>query len=343
MQKYLKNSFLYCILLIAAAFAGCGGPKVPDVSHIPINVTVERFDEKIFRLDTNRLPEALHALDSAWPAFTPVYFSGILGFGHYDANNPEMLQKLRNFTGNKDFRALQDSVEAHFKDMRPLEASLTHAFRLTKHYIPSFKAPRVVTFMSAIGSYGAVTVDSTLGIGLDMYMGADFPIYRLIPDYPEYMIRKFAPEYIPVNVMKVLELGGPRLSANPNLLEQMVAMGVKQYLLEKTLPETPAYIRLGYTKEQWSFCEENEGMIWQYLIQNKLLYSTDDKELARYVEEGPSTQGMPREAPGQIGAFVGYRIIQTLAEKHPEYTLEKLVSGRDNAIDLFNKSKYKPR
>lgn len=339
MQNYLNKYIFLCSLAFLVACTA--KKKTPDVSKIPINVTIDRFDKQLVRIDTNNVPEGIKLLTQQYPTFTPIYFREIMEILALNdtSRSPEM--QVRNILVNKDFRSLQDSVEAHFKNIKPFEAALTQAFRLTKYYIPKFRAPRVVSFISAIGSFGAVTADSTLGLGLDMYMGADFPIYAMLPDYPAYVLRRFTPENIPVNAMKVLQQQYyPPHDQNSKLVEQMMDLGKQQYFLEMVLPETAEELRLGYTKEQLKFCNENEQMIWQFFIQNKLLYSTDWKEVIKFVGDGPSTQGMPGEAPGQIAAFTGYRIVQRYMQKHPEVTLEKLMDMP--VMTVFNGAKYRP-
>ncbi|RPE14004.1 hypothetical protein EGT74_10980 [Chitinophaga lutea] len=343
MQNYPKIYILYCFLFAGWLAAGCNtGTKVPDVSHIPIQVSIERFDQQLFRIDTNNVAAGIKLLDGTYPDFAPTYFSEILGLGPFSDTSTRIIEGVRTFVGNKDFRALQDSVEKHFADISPLEAELTQAFRLTKYYLPYWQVPKVVSFISAIGNYGAVTVDSLVGIGLDMHMGADFSIYRMVPDYPDYIIRKFTPEYIPVNVMRVLVQDRmPPKNDGTKLVEHFMDLGRQQYFLEKVLPHIPEHIRLGYTKEQLDFCNENERMIWQYFVQNKLLYTADWQDVMRYIGEGPSTQGLPGEAPGQIGAFVGYRIVQAFMKKHTDFTLEKLVNTQQ-VMSLFNEARYRP-
>lgn len=335
MRNYLNKYIPLCMVCILVA---CHAKKkIPDVSHIPIDVTIERFDQQLFRIDTNNVMNGIKLLAASYPGFMPVYLREIMNFGPVPDSN-----RIRAFLANKDFRALQDSVDTHFANVKPIEASLTQAFRLAKYYLPAFKAPRVVSFTAAIGNYGAVTVDSTLGIGLDMYMGADFPIYRLLPDYPDYIVRRFTPEYISTNVMKVLHQDYfPLRGDGSKLIEQMLDLGRQQYFLEMVLPETPEEVRLGYTKTQLAYCNENEQMIWQFFVQHKLLYTNDWQDILRYIGEGPSTQGMPAEVPGQIGAFTGYRIVQTYMKKHPEVTLEKLLNMQ-NVIGIFNEARYRP-
>lgn len=343
MQNYKNKYFPAALFLTIWIISGCSGRKnIPDVSHIPIDVKIQRFDEAFFHTDTNNVAAGLKLLAARYPRFAPTYFTHILNFGPFSDTAQLVQMQARDFLANKDFRALQDSVEAHFKNIQPVEAALTQAFRLVKYYVPKFEAPQVVSFISAIGNFGAVVMDSTVGVGLDMYMGADFPVYRLVPDYPDYVVRKFTPEYIPVNVMKVVQEDlFPPHEEGAQLVVKLIDMGRQQYFLEKTLPEAPEETRLGYTKAQLAYCNENEEMIWQYFVQNKLLYTTDWQDIMRYTGEGPSTQGMPAGAPGQIGAFLGYRIVQSYLSRNPNVTLEQLMSEKD-AMAIFNHAKYRP-
>jgi hypothetical protein len=212
-----------------------------------------------------------------------------------------------------------------------------------KYYFPAFKVPQVVTFISAIGNYGAVTVDTLLGVGLDMYMGNDFPVYANLPDYPVYMVRRFSPEYITTNSMQALaQQKYPMPAAGAKLIAQLVAAGKQQYFLDQVLPETPDTIRIGYTKEQLKWCFDNEQMIWQYFIQNELLYKTDWQEAMHFMGDGPATQGMPAGSPGRIGYFVGRQIVKKYMERHPEVGLQQLMENKD-LMEIFNEAKYRPR
>ncbi len=341
MQKYLKIPFLSTLFLSAAIMAGCGSKKqIPDVSNIPITVKIERFDRAFSGIDTTNVGTGVKLLQEMYPGFTNDYFSQIL-FLPNAQDSAGLMQSIRDFLVNKDIRALNDSVGQHFSDMRPLEKELTQAFRLAKYYQPKFNAPKVLTFISAINNFGAITIDSVLAIGLDMYMGEHFPIYKVIPDLPEYMLRRFTPENIPVNAMTVLyqQMDAPREGGT--LAEQLVYLGKQQYFLEQVLPETEAYLRFGYTPAQLKFCEDSEQMIWQYFVENKLLYNREGQTIARYTGEGPSTQGMPAEAPGKVGAFTGYRIVRAFMQRHEDYTLEKLMNTQD-AMLIFNGARYRP-
>jgi len=345
MQSYInKNTWLCLLCAIVLLITACnGGKKTPDVSHIQVNVKIARFDTALFNIDTNNIAPGLHKLASEYPVFLPVFVEHIMNFGPYSDSSRLVQEQTHMFLTNHDFKALQQAVTAKYPTLENVEKELAQAFRYTKYYLPAFHPPKVVSFISGIGNYGAITADSILGIGLDMYMGADFPPYGMIPDYPAYMVRRFSPEYIITNCMQVLqqELYPPSSKAN-KLIAQMVEAGKQQYFLDMVLPHTPDTIKLGYTKDQLDWCLENEQMVWQYFIQNNLLYSADWQEMTYYMGDGPATRGMPPGSPGKIGNFIGWRIVTQYIARHPETTLQQLLETKDQ-MKIFNGAKYKPR
>jgi len=349
MRKYINKlagnaQRLLPVLIFICCISACKHKNVPDVSHIAVNVQIDRFDQALYKLDTNNIQSGLQQLNKAYPVFLPAYAEHIMNFGPYSDSSKLILLQTRMLVANHDFRLLQDSINAHFPKLDALEKELAQSFRYIKYYIPSFKLPeKIVTFSSVISNYGAVTIESTLGIGLDMYLGKDFPVYGLLPDYPVYMIRKFSPEYITTNCLQALaQQAYPVAEASEQLATQLVKAGKYQYFLEQVMPETEDSIRFGYTGEQMDWCNENEVMIWQYFVQQNLLYKSDWQSNMHYMNDGPSTQGMPEGSPGRIGTFVGWRIVKAYMEKHPEVTLQQLMEEKD-AMKIFSQSKYRPK
>jgi gliding motility-associated lipoprotein GldB len=340
MQKYLIS--YACLLALVLGVSCNNGKKLPDVSNIPMSVSLNRFDSALFTIDTNNVREGISHLYNKYPVFLPIYITDIMNLGAFK-DSVNVPSQLRMFLTTPDFIKLEAAVQEKYKDPAAVTRQLEEAFRYTKYYIPSFRAPKVVTFISGIANYGAITIDTILGIGLDMYMGADFPPYAQIPDYPEYMVRRFDPAYIPVNAMQVIQQQlYPSAHNNGNLLEQMIEGGKQQYFLDQVLPATADTLKMGYTKEQLKWCYDNEQMIWQFFVQNNLLYTTDWQDINHFINDAPSTQGMPEGSPGKIGYFVGWQIVKKYMSGHSEITLQQLMEKKE-LMEIFRESKYKPK
>jgi hypothetical protein len=113
------------------------------------------------------------------------------------------------------------------------------------------------------------------------------------------------------------------------------------YLLDLFLPETEDTLKLGYSASQLKGAEKNQGLIWNYFLENNLLYETDQFKIRSFINDGPSTMEFGEGSPGFISLFVGRQIIQAYIEKHPETTLDALLNL--DAKKIFSASGYKPR
>ena len=59
------------------------------------------------------------------------------------------------------------------------------------------------------------------------------------------------------------------------------------YLQDLLLPHEPATVKIAYSEEELNWVKENELYIWQYFIEEQLLYKTDPKLVQRFLEPAP--------------------------------------------------------
>ncbi len=193
---------------------------------------------------------------------------------------------------------------------------------------------------------GVVLTPDYLGIGLHQYAGKDFSVYRAEPVqqmYPSYITRRFDKEYITANCMKsVADDVYPDKSAGRPLIEQIIEKGKQWFLLDKFLPDAPDSVKTGYTKKQLDWVEDNEGNIWAYIVKNENdIYSIDPATIQTYIGEAPNTQLMTEAAPGNIGQWVGWRIVQEYTEKHKDFSVQQILEAP--AKTIFEEAKYRPK
>jgi len=70
------------------------------------------------------------------------------------------------------------------------------------------------------------------------------------------------------------------------------------------------------------------------------LFSRNMEDIGRLMNDGPFTNGMPRESPGHIGEWIGYRVVQAYLNDHPKTTFAQLFAMDDPRVILKS---YKPR
>jgi hypothetical protein len=125
------------------------------------------------------------------------------------------------------------------------------------------------------------------------------------------------------------------------MIDFMISQGRLLYYLDLVTPDEPDTIKTGYTSAQLNWCIQNEKKIWSFFIDNKLLFSFDPNLMNKYVNDGPTTNGFPKESPGNIGQFTGWQIVKSYMKNNPQVTLQQLMEEKD-LLKIFNESKYKP-
>ncbi|MBL7711487.1 MAG: hypothetical protein JNL13_03445, partial [Chitinophagaceae bacterium] len=126
------------------------------------------------------------------------------------------------------------------------------------------------------------------------------------------------------------------------LLDMMIQKGKQQYFVEKMLPSVSLEDRIGYTKNQLEWAEANEAMIYNFFLDNNLMFEKNWSKMRRFVVYGPNTSGMPQESPGNIGTWLGLQIVKAYARENPNLSPEQIFAD-NNAEQFLKKAKYKPQ
>lgn len=343
--KIISQWLCFFSFFIGIAACNSSEEKVPDVSAIKVVVKTNRLDQDMLKLDTNNLAAGLVELNKKYPEFLNFYLDTIKGLGinhNYDNANPAVNEGLRSFFSIADYRNLFDTINAHYPNTEKIDADLTKGFQYLKHYYPAYKIPPVVYFNSFLANWGVVFDGKTIGVGLDMFLGANYPYYTSVGQ-PEYMFINFRPESIVPSVFSTIYTDiHPYEDEEKTLLDLMIQKGKQQYFIQKMLPFTTVEDRLGYTKDQLKWAEQNEAMIYNFFLDNNLMFEKNWTKMRRFVVYGPNTAGMPAESPGNIGTWLGLQIVKAYAKENPSDDLDKMFNDK-NAEQFLRKAKYKPK
>jgi hypothetical protein len=332
-------------LLIAVLLCACGHRKhIPDVSQIPMDLHIDRFDQAFFALDTNQIAQSLRQLQQEFPYFCNDFTSDILGAAPLSDTNTTAIFACHQFLVS--YLPVKDSLERKYPNLNWLEKDLDQAFRFIRYYFPQYNPPpHVVAFIGPFDAPGVAITRFTLAIGLQLYAGHNFAFYNSMEGqelYPAYISRRFERPYIPVNCMKAIaEDMFPDSSANLSLIGQIVEKGKYWWLTDLFLPRTEDSLKTGFSQKQLDWCQANEGLIWNYVLQHEDLYNIDPDVIKNYIGDSPSTPGMPDISPGNIGQWIGWKIVEKYVEDHPEAGPKEIM--RMDPRKLFEESKYKPR
>jgi|CXWL01.1.fsa_nt_gi hypothetical protein len=337
------------VLLLAVSLFACKKKKgIPDVSTIKIDIKLERFDRDFFALDSNNVLPGLNELNKKYPVLTNIFLQNILG-----VDSASTLPGVKQFISLSG--SLFDTVNSVFENTNDIEKDFKKSFQFVRYYFPQYKIPVIATVAGPVDAMAQSETGPTpdflrpglLGISLQFYLGKNFSVYNepfFIENVaPGYRSRRFSKEYIIADAMQLIVNDiFPDKSGGRSLIEQMVEKGKQWYLLDKFLPTTPDSVKTGYTQQQLNWCNENEGLIWSYIVKNEDLRSLNPAVIQTYIGEGPFTQGFSQElSPGNIGPWIGWQIVKKFVSKNPGIKPEEVMNTEANKI--LSEAKYKPK
>lgn len=341
----------FALLLLSIGITSCDSSKsgipVPDTSGIDLgDIQFVRFDHLVMQMDTTDIKDEYTRLLTRYPNFTDLYFKQLLEF--QSNSEDSFYQSIKNFISAELIINLQDTIDYVYPDTKQSEEQIREGFSYLKYYFPAFPLPNVYFFQSEFSYQNVLFSDNSrdgIGIGLDLFLGEHFDYKVLDPRNPvfsEYLARTYNRDHIPRKVLYMLvdELTGP-----PNgkrFIDQIVHNGKKLYILKHLMPESQDSVIMEFTPEQLNWLENNELEMWSYFLEEEFFYETNQMKIDKYLNHSPHSPGMPPQAPGRTGTFIGLKIVEAYMKKYPETSLKELIELRD-AQKLVEMAKYKPK
>jgi hypothetical protein len=340
-KQYLLPTALLLLMTGACQQDFSGKKAAPDVSNLDVPFQLLRFDQDIFALDTANLAEEMSQLSDKYPDLLPLFTETLIRDQTNPSETPQ--QALKSFLAAPFTRGLYDSVQLKYSDLRWLEPQLHNMLRYYRYYFPDRPTPAIATVISEFGVDAFTYGDSLCGIGLDMFLGAESAYYDVPEIFPVYLRRNFTEQHIPVRLARAIaqHVVGPPPSGG-RLIDYMLHNGKVLHIASSLLPAVPDSLIMGYTREQLSGCVANEAQVWARLLDQNLVYQADYNKFRKLIEPSPNAPIVFTEAPGEIGNWVGWQIVRSYMQRHPETTMSALTQHTE-AQKFLEESRYKPR
>lgn len=167
--------------------------------------------------------------------------------------------------------------------------------------------------------------DSIMFIGLNHYLGADYPGYDSFDSY----IRQFkTPKALPYDMAEALvateypfELSDSSAVINRLIYEGALITSKMLFVKDAKLSEA-----LGYTDEQLKLVDMHKDEIWQIMLSKRLIFDKDMFVADRLVKPAPYSTMISQECPGRIGRYIGYKIVEQYLKHHDDIKLADVLS-----------------
>ena len=309
-------------------------PKTTDKS---INVRIIRFDRDFLHLNQKNIVQSTRNLYKKYPEIINIYTNEILGVSATDTSGVANL--FSEFLTDSVFAGVNQKTLQVFDDVTSIEKSLSASFSILHSFFPEIKLPEVFFYVS--GFNRSVLVGSnTIGVGADLFLGSDYQRYQNFTY--QYLIKNMTPQQItPVVMSTVLYNNFPFGERNERLIDNMLYRGKMMFLLSKLMPEELPNTIIGYEKREWEWCRKYEKQVWETIMDRNDLFSTDMTLIHKYMDEAPFTTPVSQEAPGRLGTWVGWQIIESYMKNNKSVSLKDLMLNK-NYQQIFENSGYKP-
>ncbi len=336
------KKFLLIIFIPTLFFSSCKnfGKHHIDVSDIQVEIKTKHFEKDLFKFNPDSSDHYLNLYRQKYGEFFKRYNFQIIEIGSSeDKFYPENLNEFLKYWKPKEIPAILDE---EFKDFEKEQLpAIEDAFKHYKYYFPGNYIPELYTYFSSFG-YSVVILDSIVGLGLDKYLGQhNSRVYDKV-GYSKYQKRRMIKEMIPVDIMRsVAESDYPvDTELSDNLLDNIIYEGKIQYYLNCMLPETPDTLKWRYTSKQLVWADKHEQKIWNYIAEQKLLFSTDKMEIRKLTGDGPYTSIFTDISAPRAGAFIGFKIVDNFMLNN-NVSLKELMEEKDSR-KILARAKYNP-
>ncbi len=172
MKKFFDYMVIGAILLLCSA---CEYKFKSSEEDFAVPYAVQRYDRLESRYLTTGDFSALQQMNTDYPIETRTLMEKMLQLGNI--TDPNISNRFLMFYQDSTLQSLIADAEAEYANMDDINSQLKKAFDRLQEWLPGMQRP---VFYAQIGALdqSIVVGEHSVGISLDKYMGADYPLYR---------------------------------------------------------------------------------------------------------------------------------------------------------------------
>ena len=315
----------------------------PTVDSVARVFQIQRLEPLLVAypsMGQNDRTEAIDSLYTGLRAMTDFFGASQLLRGAIDWSQP--IDSVVGLFATTDIvKVFGNDILTRIPDISDIErrTGITVA-RLSEAY-PDVAGLRFYTFISPYSARG-FQADSVFMIGLNHYLGADYPGYE---SFPEYLRRTAVVSAVPYDVARALVTTRFPYTDDDNttVLSRLIYEGAVVESQMQSVPEADLAEALGYSAEQLAWMKDNESKAWEALINRNMLYDRDATLADRLTTPSPATTVLNPDMPGGGGRYIGYRIVDKYLKENPSASVKDLLTPglySGQAVDILRKSGY---
>ena len=250
---------------------------------------------------------------------------------------------MLDWLNSEESNYIQDQVDSVFsnKDVQ-LGQDFQNLSNHLEYYFPKSPKNSYYTILGNGDYEDRVLVNrENVVISIDFFLGKNSPLYAGLDGY---LKSNFEPKTMLIQVAKELvnQRYLPQEKSSRIFVYQIIQAAKPYYASSLLVPGHDLQDYLAYTSDQTDWARANEYGVWAYFIEQELLFSSNSDLKKRFIDLAPFSKfymSFDRESPGQIGIYMGYKILDSYMQNN-DVSLAKLLTLNPQVI--YENSKFKP-
>ncbi|MDB4089259.1 hypothetical protein N9544_06500 [Flavobacteriales bacterium] len=341
----MKSKLIF-LVFISFLISCSGKSKIDvDISDQEIDFSVSRFDKELFEADIYNLRYLNTKWTSDYGYLYETFISQMMNIGL--PQDPMITYRIEKFLSDSTINLIKKELDNSFSDFSTYEKELKDAFKHYSYYFPEKNIPKIVAFYSNFSGAKSFPFADTLGIGLDMFIGRNSDVVKYLPSDiyfqyakddmdPENLVSETVKSWIYYNFSERMDfINNSNYGIRKDFLSSIIYHGKMMVAIEAMMPKKSKATLFQYTQAEMDWCKRSEKQLYENLIEFKLVYTKNIKEIAAYINPGSFTPGLPPESPGGIGKWIGYRMVKQYFEEN-DITLQELLTAKDDERKILS-------
>ncbi len=269
---------------------------------------------------------------------TQILIEEVLHLGRVE--DEHVLDSLRRLYADSTLCMLRKDATEQFRNVENIERALTTAFTRLAEEVPEIRRPIIYTLVSSLQA-SVIDKDSLIGISLDKYLGADYPLYAGI--FTPCQREQMKASRIPLDCITyyLASVYPPEYQHNKTLLDRMLRLAKFNWTATRLL-NISIWEALDVCSNTQCWYLGNERRTWELLTEGGLLHTTDNRICTSFVGYNAREPYFKVEESRGIGLWMGMNIINSYMHRHPDTTIAELLANSDYEAILRN-SGYRPQ
>lgn len=237
----------------------------------------------------------------------------------YNSKDTSIIQVWKSYFAQDYVNETEKEIRNVFKNYNKESSDIFEVFKRLKYHFPKKEYPKKIILTNTNFGGNVYLENGTIIIGTERYIGGNKNVIQnsLPPDaFPQWLKSGFEKKYLVRDILMSTLIYNNTIpdDGQDYLISKIIEWGKICVITEMALrignKDVKPGIVLRWNPDQYNWAEKNEKALWKYLKTNKLLFSSNEKDHAFILNNGPYTIGFSEKSPDRLGQYLGWKMVR---------------------------------